>query len=955
MRQRCVHAVQEVRLAQAQVSQGHHGEALDTYLDILSRHPVGVRCRAPIAQAAAFLAFDLGCFLLAQRLAGAAVDETNQWPVPRRQRGAAFLTIGRTEVRLGEDEAPDTLSGSYLPGGWPWTLRWQVRAARAELAVRTGDAHTAGEPSPAAAKVRYRKLSKRTRRHLRAVREVDYAQALLQAEEPEWAVAHFAAAASTLSRYRPITRWVEQGSHPGDQRGQQACLAWAHAVTGQLHGSATPSQSHARACLSAIDLLLRLGHYPAATQAAAELAGKAHKAGQSDLVAAAIERVAGRRSDRICWYVDDTLVSQWADSTASVLRQVRATNPEATADEVGWLTPDSGQRVLSAIEATYAALGQADQENFTLTDTLAYRSLAIYIDRIGLPGLALAASGREVATLRELIDQHGDGAREELAWALRRHAICLTDAGVTDGVAASWSEAADLHFRFGHVKALKVAHKQLAEFLAETGGWRDAASAAALGASRIAVLTGESPLPAVDAALGEIEAKAFELNQAAMAEELEDERLELSALMAAWDPETRTAPYVQLLISRAIRPDLPEDERWDGLQSAVAVARGYDPAHHGEGGALLAKALTAAAEFALDHGQANEALACNDEVIAYYRAGIEADHSRQSKLVAAMMRRDRCLAALDRQNERAACLTDAYAVIREWRVQHRDLHTDVGEIAARLWDIDATDLAVQVLSEALTWSQVSDFDHASHYERRAYYLACLRRPEEALRDLDSATEFAGDADWLTRRRGRVLSLIGRRDEAREVFETLATSHEDDPYPRRMLGLIKLDSGDAAGALGDLLEAARLNPIGCANRIALAYAYLALGDADAALRHGHLAADLADADAEAHYVYGLALRICGDPSDGDAELARAVTLTDPGESPLAGNRYAYRALFEAARGRGHDAVDQLYRGTRIGLTPETVAYLRTQLQIIDTHLPYAAEASAAMKSAISLVS
>lgn len=955
MTRRCIHAAQEIHQAQAQLSQGHHDEALDTYLDILSRHPAGVRCRAPIAQAAAFLAFDLGCFFLAQRLAGAAVDETSQWPVPRRQRGAAFLTMGRTEVRLGDEEAADTLSGTYLPGGWPWTLRSQVRAAQAELTARTGAGHTEGEPSPAAAKARYRKLSKRTGRRLRAVRQVGYAQALLAAEEPEWAVAHFAAAVGTLSRCRPVTRWVEQGIPPGDQHGQQACLAWAHAVTGQVHSPTAPDQPHARACLSAIDLFLRLGHHPAAFNAAVELSDKAHQAEQPDLAAAALERVAGRRSDSICWYVDDTLVSRWASSASNVLRLVRTTQPDATAGDVGWLTPDSGQRVLTAIETIYAALRKVDQENFARAEAAAYENLAIYVDRIGLPDLALAASDREVAVLRDRIDKQGDDAREGLAWALHRHAICLTDAGVTVGVAASWSEAAELHFRLGHVGALKLAHKRLTDFLVATGEWRDAASAAVLGASRIASLTGESPLPAIDTALGEIEVQAFEQNLAATVEELADERLELSALMAAWDPETRAAPYVQLLISRAVRPDLPEDERWEGLQTAVAVSRSLGPAQHREEGDLLAKALTASAEFALEHGLANEALACTDETIDRHRAGIEAGQSRQSKLVAAIMRRDRCLSALDRQDARTACLTDAYTVIREWRELRLDLHTDVGEIAARLWDIDAADLAVQVLSDALTWEQVSDFGRATHYERRAYYLACMRRPEEALHDLEAAAQFAADADWLARRRGRILSLLGMRYEAREAFAALANSHPDDPYPRRMLGLIKLDSGDAGGAVGDLLEAVRLRPDGVANRTALAYAYLALGDADAALRHGHLAADLADADAEAHYVHGLALRIYGDDADGDAELARAVTLVNPGKPPLAGDRFAYRAVFEAARGRGRDAVDQLYRGTRIGLTPEMVAYLRTQLQIIDTHLPYAAEACAAMKSAIGLIS
>ena len=955
MRRRCVHAARQVRRAQAQVRQGCHDEALDMYLAILSRHPADVRCRAPIAQAAAFLAFDLGCFTLAQHLAGAAFDEINQWPVPRRRRAMALLTIGRSEVRLGEEEAAYTLSDEDLPGGWPWTLRPQVRAVRAELTARTGGGDTAGEPSPAEAEKRYRRLGRRLGRRTRAVRQVGYAQALLAAGEPEWAAAHFAAAAAMLSRCRPVTRWVDHGLAPGREPAQRAWLAWAHAVTGKLHGPEHLAQPDAAACLGAIDVLNRLGHHPAAAHAAAELAGKANQAELHDLATAAVERVAGRRSDRICWYVDGTLVSRWADSIAGILRVVRATSPEATTGDIGWLTAASGARVLNEIETTYTALRDVDQENFALTGALAYRNLAVDIDRIGLPRLALAASEREVAILRGLIDAAGDDAREELAWALRRHAICLTDAGATEGVAAAWAEAADLHFLFGHVKAVTLAHQRLTDFHVAAGEWRDAASAATLGASRVAALAGEPPLPAIDSALAEIEARAFERNLTATLEELSGERLELSALMAAWDPETYAASHVHLLVGRSGRTDLLADERRGDLRSGVAAARRLAAAQHPEGGDLLAEVLTASATFALDHGRPNEALTCTDDVIARHRAAIAAGHPRQSDLVATMMRRERCLAAMGRHGERATSLTDAYAAVREWRVLRRDLHTEVADIAGRLWDIDAAELAVQVLSDALTWNQVSDFVRVAQFAQRGLYLAHLRRPNEALRDLDAATQLDGDAEWLARQRGRVLSLIGRCREAREVFVRLSISHPDDPYPRRMLGLIRFDSGDAEGAVDDLLEAVRLGPASAASRIALAYAYLAVGDLDAALRHGHLAADLADTDAEAHYAYGLALRIYGDDAGSHAELAHAIALMDPGESPLAGGRYAYRAIFEAARGHGRAAVDQLYRGIRIGLTPEMVAYLRTQLRVLDTHLPDTADACAAMRVAIGPVS
>jgi tetratricopeptide (TPR) repeat protein len=950
MRRRCAHAAEQIRLAQAQVRKGRHDEALDTYLTILSRHPVGERCRAPIAQAAADLAFDLGCFTLAQRLAGAAFDETNQWPVPRRRRAAAWLTIGRTEAWLGEEEAASTLSGAELPGRWPWTLRPLARVARAELAACTDGSDTAGEPSPAEAEKRYRSLVRRMGRRTCAIRQVGYAGALLTAGQPEWAAAHFAAAAARLSRYREVRRWVKRGLTPSSQHAQQVCLAWARAVTGKLHDPADLAPHAATACLRAIDVLHRLGHHPTAARAAAHLGDKAHRAGQDETVAAAVERVAARRCDSICWYGDHTLVSQWADSVANVRRLMMAMSPETAVGDIGWLTMESGARVLNAIEMTYTALRNIDAENFEATTMLACRNLAIDIDRIGLPRLALAASEREVAILQNLVDEHGDDAREELAWALRRHAICLTDAGVTDGVAATWTEAADLHFRFGHVEAAALAHQRLTDFHVAAGDWRAAASATTLGASHVAAITGEPPLPAIDAALSEIEVRAFERNLTTTLEEFSGERLELAALMAAWDPDTYTAPYVHRLIGRANRDNLPADERAHALNSAVAAARGLAASQRSEGDELLTHALTVSATFALGHGLPSEALAHTDEVIARHRAAIAAGRSRHHDLVAALMRRERCLKALGRHDERATSLTEAYAAVREGHALGCDPQTDTADIAARLWDIEAVDLAIQVLSDAVTWNPVND-DRGRQYAQRALYLAHLRRPEEALRDLDAATQLVGDGAWLVPRRGRVLSLIGRRREAREVFDRLATLRPYDPYARRMLGLIKLDSGDPEGAVEDLLKAVRLGPASAANRIALAYAYLATGELDEALRHGHLAADLADADAEAHYVYGVALRIYGDHASGDAELALALALMVAGESPLAGDRYAYRATFEAARGRGRDAVDQLRRGTRIGLTPEMFGYVNTQLRVLETCLPDAADACTAMRAAI----
>ena len=951
MIRRCAHAAEQIRHAQAQVRKWRHYEALDTYLTILSRHPVGERCRAPIAQAAADLAFDLGCFTLAQRLAGASFDETNQWPVPRRRRAAAWLTIGRTEAWLGEEEAASTLSGAELPGRWPWTRRPLVLFARAELAAHTDSSDTAGEPSPAEAEKRYRSLVRRLGRRTCAIHQVEYAGALLTAGQPEWAAAHFAAAAARLSRCRGVRRWLKRGVAPGSQHAQQVCLAWARAVAGQLHDPADLAPHAATACLRAIDVLHSLGYHPTAARAAAHLGDKAHRAGQDETVAAAIERVTARRCDSICWYGDHTLVSQWADSVADVRRLMMAMSPETAVGDIGWLTMESGARVLNAIETTYTALRNIDAENFEATAMLACRNLAIDIDRIGLPRLALAASECEVAILRNLVDEHGDGAREELAWALRRHAICLTDACVTDGVVATWTEAADLHFRFGHVEATALAHRRLTDFHIAAGDWRAAASATTLGASHVAAMTGEPPLPAIDEALSEIEVRAFERNLTTTVEEFSGERLELGALMAAWDPDTYTVPYIHRLIGRANRNNLPADERAHALNAAVVAARGLAASQRSEGDELLTHALTVSATFALGHGLPSEALAHTDEVIARHRAAIAAGRSRHHDLAAALMRRERCLEALGHHGERATSLTEAYAAVWEGHALGCDPQTDVVDIAARLWDIDAVDLAMQVLSDALTWNRVNDDDRAHQYARRALYLARLRRPDEALRDLDAAAQLVGDGAWLAPRRGRVLSLIGRRREACEVFAGLMTSRPYDPYVRRMLGLIRLDSGDPEGAVGDLLEAVRLGPASSANRIALAYAYLATGELDQALRHGHLAADLADADAEAHYVYGVALRIYGDHASGDAELAHAVALMVAGESPLAGDRYAYRATFEAARGRGHDAVDQLRRGTRIGLTPEMAGYLHTQLRVLETCLPDTADACAAMRAAI----
>jgi hypothetical protein len=782
------------------------------------------------------------------------------------------------------------------------------------------------------------------RRRTRAVRQVSYAEALLAAERPGWAAAHFAAAAETLSRSPAVRRWVKRDLVPDRRRGQQVCLAWAFAVTGELSGPYLAP--HAAMCSRAINLLCRLGQRPAAARAAAQLSGLSRTA-EDEALAAAV----GQRSDSICWYLDEELVKKWADAVTEIRKLATAASPESDVADIGWLTAESGAQVLNAIETTYTALRDIDDENFEATNLAAYKTLAVHIDRIGLPRLALAASECEVALLRKLIDAFGDDAQEELAWALRRHAFCLADAGVTDRIAAAWTEAADLLFRFGHVDAVAFAHRKLTDFHIVADDWQAAASATTLGASRVAAMNGEPPLPAIDAALSEIEARAFQRNLTATVEELSGDRLELAALMAAWEPDTYTVPYVNRLIGRANRRDLDAREGGDALDTAVATARALAVSQRSEESELLTRTLSASASFAMDHDQPGEALVHIDGVIALYRAAIAADQLRHDDLAAALLQRDRCLEALGRREERATTLAEAYAAVSAERRLGRSPQTNLADIAARLWDIDEVDLAIDVLSDALIWARVGDDDRARQHADRAYYFALLRRPNEALRDIDAAARLAGGAAWLTSRRGLVLVLIGRRREAQEVFAGLVTTRPHDSYVRRMLGLTRLDAGDHEAAVRDSLEAVRLRPANAANREVLAYGYLATGEFDDALRHGHLAADLADDDAGAHYAYGVALRVYGDHAGGDAELARAVALTVPGESPLAGDRYAYRAMYEAARGRRSEAVDQLRRGLRGGLTPFLLGHVYTQVAILEACLPDTADACAAMRAAL----
>ncbi len=950
MNRKCAHAAEQVRLARTQVREGRYDEALGTYLAILARHPVGARCRGPIAQAAADLAFDLSCLALAQRLAGAAFDEFNRWPVPRRRRARAVLMMGRTSP--SQDEARQILSGTDLPGGWPWLLRRQVRVARAELAAPTAGADTDGAPSPAAARRRYRRLIPRMRRRTRAVRQMRYAQALLAAERPEWAAAHSAAAADTLSRSRAVRRWVKRGLVPDRRRGQQVCLSWALAVTGELSGP--DPAPHAALCPRAIDLLYRLGHGPAAARSAAQF-GELSRAAQDEAMPAAV----GQRSDSICWYLDEDLVQRWADAVTEIRKLVTEASPESDVADIGWLTGESGAQVLSTIETTYTALHDIDPENFEYTNLAAYKTLAIYIDRIGLPHLALEASEREVNLLRKLIDVHGDNAREELAWALRRHAFCLADADAdahdgtdADGrIAAAWTEAADLLFRFADAEAVAFAHQKLTDLHIAADDWQAAASAAMLGASRVAAMTGQPPLPAFDAALGELESRAFQRTLTTTGEELSSDRLELAALMAAWDPDTYTAPYIDRLIGRANRRDLDARESSAALDTAVAAARALAESQRSEHSELLTRTLSAAASFALDHDQPAAALAQIDAVLALHRAAIAADQLRHDDLAAALLRRDRCLEALGRREDRATTLADAYAAVSAERRLGRHPRTNLADIAERLWDIDEVDLAIDVLSDSLLWARLSDDDRARQHADRAYYFALLRRPEEALRDLEAAARLAGEAAWLASQRGLVLVLIGRPQEALEVFSALATSRPHDSYVRRMLGLIRLDAGEPEASVRDSLEAVRLRPASAVNREVLAYGYLATGEIDEALRHGHLAADLADDEAGGHYAYGVALRSYGDHADGDAELARAIALTVPGASPLAGDRYAYQAIYQAARGHRSEAVDQLRRGLRIGLTPFLLGHVHTQLAILAACLPDTTDACAAMRAAL----
>ncbi|MEV4389732.1 hypothetical protein AB0J68_29160, partial [Micromonospora sp. NPDC049580] len=241
---------------------GRLAEALDAYLEILAQHPIRTRCRWPVALAAAHLAYLLGCYELARRLAGAAHDDS-----PSRGRGEAEarILLALTQARDGELESAAVL----LDKAATEVRRPGARITRALTNARTVVAVLASTPPPAMQASGGDPIE-------RASAGLERASAMLAKEQ-------YAKAERELADVRGLL---------SSNGGTLERILWSLAVVGHAGTSETSSTDTELAA----SILVRAGLAPQATR----LVPDRH------------------RSSEICWYSQANLIGDWAKAAQQV-------------------------------------------------------------------------------------------------------------------------------------------------------------------------------------------------------------------------------------------------------------------------------------------------------------------------------------------------------------------------------------------------------------------------------------------------------------------------------------------------------------------------------------------------------------------------------------------------------------------------------------------------------------
>jgi S1-C subfamily serine protease/Tfp pilus assembly protein PilF len=143
-------------------------------------------------------------------------------------------------------------------------------------------------------------------------------------------------------------------------------------------------------------------------------------------------------------------------------------------------------------------------------------------------------------------------------------------------------------------------------------------------------------------------------------------------------------------------------------------------------------------------------------------------------------------------------------------------------------------------SVAKAISLVSDRERENYYflwKYQSVILVELYKYEEAIRSIDLAIELAPNDPLLLIQKAQILSDSGKYAEAISLSDKIIEDNKA-AYTYYSRGLIKFGSGDTKGAVGDLIQATKINPN-------FVESYAALGIAKATLKDYRGA--LADAD------------------------------------------------------------------------------------------------------------
>ncbi|WP_406043272.1 hypothetical protein OG799_04190 [Micromonospora sp. NBC_00898] len=808
---RCRHGGETLKRARRLRAEGSFAAALDDYLAVLADHPADTTvCRRPILMETAWLAYALGCSELAGVCASAAYQEA----VLGRAEAPALLLMALVDAGKGERERSEQRLGeARARARWSPALRRRIRLGAVVVGVL---ASADGEA-----------LRGRGRRD-RALARLAYACALDIRDHPDEAAEHFARARAEFERLRPVRRLRRRG-RPGARRYRDALaeLGWAGAVAGQ--GRSAPDAQLAAATLAA----------RGATERAMRL--------NPDLPPAE------RRNPSLFLYADDTLVKRWSDLIGG--------DPDRS-----WLTPADAETLVSRLIDVYGRLRATDPDHFTPGDRLTARTLALYGDRMGYPGLALEASRAELRIARSEAGTGDELGWEQVAWVLRRQAVCLRDAGVADGRIPLLVEAAELYRQNTTTESGRNTVRRLGDEIVSLhlagGDWASATAATVASQRRLAAMSGDDPLPGIAAALGMLHAKSLNNAPPGVAHGLATERTEVLRILTGRDPATFAGEYGEhLLTLMHSRPDVTGPVR-----EASTLARGL-------GNAVLRLRVTREAARRMLTDRPDEALAILDEAIA---AGPLPKGAAAEEAEAHRLRAD-CLRLLGREAEQVNALR------REAEVKLRYAgstfpHQRLLTIEDVLWKAGRIDAALALVDKAV--DAVSDGSDAAGMLR----LRRTERAAELLRDAEALEELAVVAERYPLLAARCQAAYGlvhwraqRRDDAIAALDESLRLFDGQHYARQMRGVFRRMLGDSRAAFDDLTMAARVGPCRWTTRAALSETHLLLGDGEAAVREGHLAADLAPGQAATHAAYGLALLATGDRREALDELDAAMAL------------------------------------------------------------------------------